>query len=198
MADIKQTVAKNLTELRQAHNMTQLELAQRLNYSDKAISKWERGESIPDLSVLAEIADLFGVSLDYLIQEDHTAATPLHPKRSSKYNHTVMTLIALLSVWFLATLAFVLVSLLLKDAPNLWLCFVYAVPVTAIIWLVLNFVWHKGKQKTLIISILLWSVLATVQISFLPYGTNVWLIYLLGIPTQIILILLAFIRKKRS
>ncbi len=45
MEDLKITVAKNIADLRKAANMTQLDLASRLNYSDKAVSKWERGVS---------------------------------------------------------------------------------------------------------------------------------------------------------
>ena len=71
MEDLKQILAKNITALRQASRMTQLELAEKLNYSDKAISKWERGESIPDVTVLKAIADLVGVTLDYLLEDDH-------------------------------------------------------------------------------------------------------------------------------
>ena len=71
VTDLKQTIAKNITALRQGRKMTQIELAEKLNYSDKAISKWERGESIPDVTVLKSIADLFGVTLDYLLQESH-------------------------------------------------------------------------------------------------------------------------------
>ena len=63
MEDIKSIVAENIASLRQAHGMTQLELAEKLNYSDKTISKWERAESSPDISVLAEMAALFGVPL---------------------------------------------------------------------------------------------------------------------------------------
>ena len=61
MQDIKPIIAKNITILRQNAKMTQSELAEKLNYSDKAISKWERGESIPDITVLKALADLFGV-----------------------------------------------------------------------------------------------------------------------------------------
>ena len=68
MVDLKPIIAKNITALRQSHKMTQIELAEKLNYSDKAVSKWERGESIPDVTVLKTIADLFGVSLDYLLE----------------------------------------------------------------------------------------------------------------------------------
>ena len=49
MEDIKND-AKNITELRILNNMTQMELAEKLNYSDKTISKWERAESSPDIS----------------------------------------------------------------------------------------------------------------------------------------------------
>ncbi len=71
MQDLKPIIAKNIAELRKAASMTQIELATRLNYSDKAVSKWERGESIPDVGVLKEIADLFEVRVDYLLTEDH-------------------------------------------------------------------------------------------------------------------------------
>ena len=64
MNDLKLIVAKNITELRKQHGMTQLQLAEKLNYSDKAVSKWERGESVPDVAVLVEIAELFSVRLD--------------------------------------------------------------------------------------------------------------------------------------
>ena len=76
MKDIKSIVAKNITELRIRHNMTQLELAEKLNYSDKTISKWERAESTPDISVLVEIAALFGVTLDALASEGAAEAPP--------------------------------------------------------------------------------------------------------------------------
>ena len=64
---LKNIIAQNIAELRRNNNMTQLELAEKLNYSDKAISKWERGESIPDVAVLKNIADIFLVSVDYLL-----------------------------------------------------------------------------------------------------------------------------------
>ena len=77
MEDIKSIVAKNLSDLRQRNGMTQLELAERLNYSDKTISKWERAESSPDIAVLVEIADLFGVTVDYLVTVEHAEDVPL-------------------------------------------------------------------------------------------------------------------------
>ena len=69
MNDIKAIIAKNITDLRLAKGLTQLELAEQLHYSDKAVSKWERGESVPEISTLMAIADLFGVTLDHLVNE---------------------------------------------------------------------------------------------------------------------------------
>ena len=71
MDEIKLIIARNITDLRRKNNMTQAELAEKLNYSDKAVSKWERGESLPDVTVLKCIADTFRVTVDYLLQPEH-------------------------------------------------------------------------------------------------------------------------------
>ena len=69
MQDVKVIFAQNLISLRKQMKLTQIELAEKINYSDKAVSKWERGESIPDVTVLMTIASLFGVTLDFLVTE---------------------------------------------------------------------------------------------------------------------------------
>ena len=112
MEDLKLNLAKNITALRQASSMTQLELAEKLNYSDKAISKWERSESIPDVMVLKSIADLFGVTLDYLLEGDHSEK-PKPSQESPGYlhrNRKVVTTLSVLLVWFIATLAYVVMD----------------------------------------------------------------------------------------
>lgn len=186
MEDLKPAVAKNITDLRTAHGLTQLELAEKLNYSDKAVSKWERGESIPDIAVLKQIADLFGVSLDYMVSYEHKTAPG---KKSGKTrNHGFITGMSILLVWLIATFSYVIVQLVAPLSAVHWLSFVYAVPVSMIVWLVLNSVWFDRRRNYLIISLLMWSVLGSVYISFLPFGFNVWLIFLLGIPGQIIIL----------
>ena len=69
MNNIKETVAKNLTKLRQERNLTQSEVAQMLNYTDKSVSKWEHAETTPPIDVLKQLADLYEVSLDYLVSD---------------------------------------------------------------------------------------------------------------------------------
>ena len=67
MDNIKANIAKNIIELRKKNNWTQAELADKLNYSDKAVSKWERAEAVPDIETLHALAELFGVTVDYFL-----------------------------------------------------------------------------------------------------------------------------------
>ncbi len=198
MVDIKATVAKNISQLRQAKGMTQIELAEQLNYSDKAVSKWERGESMPDISVLVEIAGLFDVSLDYLVQEEHLAQkTKKKEPLAARYNRGFITGVSLVLVWFVALLAFVVVSLVFKDATRQWLAFLYAVPVCLIAWLTFNSTWFDTRVNYLIISLLMWSGLACIHVSLLVFGVmNAWLLYLLGIPGEIMILMWMGIKRR--
>lgn len=198
MMDIKASVAKNITQLRQAHQMTQLQLAEQLNYSDKAVSKWEHGDSMPDISVLVKIADLFSVSLDELIRGDRSSAqeTSAEPHKY-RYSRGIITAIAILSVWLLAFLAFVLISLILENAQHQWLCFLLAIPISSVVWLVLNSIWGSVKKSNYgIISLLMWSSLLSLHLTCFAFGKDVRLIYLLGIPGQIIILLWSFMKKR--
>ena len=56
---IKSNIAKNLTAYRKRCNLTQSQLAEKINYSDKAVSKWERGEGVPDTLVLLKMCEIF-------------------------------------------------------------------------------------------------------------------------------------------
>ena len=199
MEDTKSIVAKNISELRLLNNMTQIELGERLNYSDKTISKWERGESSPDISVLVEIADLFGVSLDYLVRAENLDRTVKENKISqTRYNRKVIAYISESIVWFAVILAFILTSLITSEATFQWLYFVYALPVALIIKLVFNSIWFNPRNNYFIISALVWSILAAIHITFLYFKVNVALIYLLGVAGQIVIILWSFIKKPKS
>ena len=199
MNDIKSVIAKNIVELRQAKGITQSELGELLNYSDKAVSKWEHADSMPNISVLVDIAGIFGVTLDYLVREEHEAYEILKDtKKPLKIKHTVITAVSILFVWFVAVAAFVFISAVLKDVKHSWLTFIYAVPVSSILWLVFNSIWFNRKSNYFIISVLMWSVLVSIHISLLVFTFNlrhIWMVYLLGIPGQIIILLLAIMRR---
>lgn len=198
MEEIKTIVAKNITELRLLNNMTQMELGEKLHYSDKTISKWERGESSPDIAVLVRIADLFGVTLDSLVRSENLDQTVReHTQKQTKYNRRVISYISEASVWFVSVFAFIITSLFTNEARFQWLYFVYALPLASVIKLVFNSIWFNPRHNYWIISILLWSVLVAIHATFLYFKINVSLIFLLGLAGQIIIILWSFIKKPK-
>ena len=198
MADIKHTVAKNITELRILNNMTQMELAEKLNYSDKTISKWERAESSPDISVLVEMSDIFGVTLDYLVKSENIEEAVIeHKDKDIKYNRRAISYIAEGTAWIVAVFAFIITTLIINRMTFQWLFFVYALPIVFTVKLILNSVWFNPRHNYLIISALMWSILATIHITFLYFKVNVSLVYLLGVAGQIVIVMWSFINKPK-
>ena len=95
IVEIRQNIATNISAMRNAAGMTQAQFAEKLNYTDKAISKWERGESVPDIAVLWKIADMFGVTVDWLISDHGSSeATPdAEAVRAGKHNRILISLL---------------------------------------------------------------------------------------------------------
>ena len=61
-------VGARIAKLRNENNITQLELAEKLGVTDRAVSKWETGGGFPDITLLPHIADIFNVNVDYLLR----------------------------------------------------------------------------------------------------------------------------------
>lgn len=192
--ELKQIVAKNISELRREAGMTQLQLAQKLNYSDKAVSKWESGASIPDAGVLLEIANLFGVTVDYILSEDHKIPVRAVVNGTVKSRkHLIITLMSVMLVWLIATAVFVVLNII--GVPKMtWLAFVWAMPISSILLIVFNSIWGRVRMNYVFISVLVWTILASVYMSCLPL--NLWLIFVIGIPGQTIICLWAGMKKK--
>ena len=198
MRDVKSNVAKNITELRILNNMTQMELGERLNYSDKTISKWERAESSPDLSALVEMADLFGVTLDYLVKSENIEEAVVERKtKEASFNRRAVSYIAEGGGWIVAIFAFIVTTLITNQMTFQWLYFVYALPVVLIVKLIFNSIWFNPRHNYLIISALMWSIFVAIHITFLYFKVNVSLIYLLGVAGQIVIILCSYINKPK-
>lgn len=186
MDERKATIASNLIRLRLAAGMTQAELGEKLNYSDKSISKWERGDVTTDVFVLMQIADIFGVDVDYLLKPHNEIEPAIYNKPASEATYTtnMITLVTVLGIWTVALFVFVI----------LWICgmvvglvFVYAVPVSLITLLVLNSVWNGGKKNRYIIAALVLSIIATVYLTFL--SRNLWQLWLLAVPSLLLVFL---------
>lgn len=201
---LRPVIAANISELRRSRSMTQQDLAARLNYTDKAISKWERGESVPDIVVLKQIADMFGVTVDYLLCETHetfplpeeksdeqaAAAEESAKRQQSVRTRGFVTGMSVLLVWMTATVLFIIFDTAKIDARSHWIVFACAVPASFIVWLVMNSIWFNRRRNYLIISLLMWSVLILAYITIYIFSQRfLWLLFLLGIPGQAIIIM---------
>lgn len=201
MNDIKAVFAKNLSELRQNAGMTQLELGDALNYSDKTVSKWERGESIPDAGMLKQIGDVFGVSVDYLLEEDHEHAdwVPEEPENAEERyrNHRTIQAIVHSGVWLLSFAIIVLCWVVTRHFY--WLILIWTLPVSFLLCIIFSCLWskHKGRDNYIFISLFILSILTAIYLSAL--SKNLWMLFLLMIPVEVLLFFcfkLYFDRKK--
>ena len=180
--NLKDIVSKNLIYLRTNNKMTQLELGEALSYSDKAVSKWERAEAVPDAYVLKKLSALFNVSVDYLLSE-HTEKE-LKGVTPHRFDRRVISLISFLGTWTLATILFAVFWFL---GSFEWIVFVYALPVSLVVMVVLTAVWGRKKTNFYYISFLVWSVISVIYCTFLQY--NWWLLFVIGVPIQVIVFL---------
>lgn len=198
MQELKFIIAKNIQKLRQEKGMTQLELAERLNYSDKSVSKWERGESLPDIVVLKSVADLFEVTLDYLVEEEHNgkSVTKEMLDRNYRRNCNIITGTSIFIVALMATLIYVILAMIFPGTNYPWLCYAYAVPAALIVWLVFNSIWYNPRRNFLIVSLLVWSLLLALYLTFSMMGFHIWPILLVGVPAQIIIWMWSKLKNK--
>ena len=184
--DIKCNLATNIARYRKAYNLTQAQLAEKLNYSDKAVSKWERAESVPDLAVLKIIADLFHVKIDTLLEE------PKHDKNKGIKNISKRRLFICLGavafVWLIAICCFAFIDIIIPWIHPTWLFFIYAIPVSLVVVFILTSVWGKTLTNMILVSLFFWSLLTSIFLTLihvLPYVPhNLWEIFLIGLPLQ--------------
>ena len=189
MEDLKFITAANIISLRTKAGMTQAQLAELLNYSDKSVSKWERAEAVPDAYALKHMSEIFGVSVDYLLSS-HNAWEPISQKQKRRYRSEIIVLISMVGIWTLAFFIFIIGWIL---GHLFWMVFIYAIPISLITLLVFNSVWEKGKRNYYIISTLVASIFVMFYLALLRW--NPWQILLLIVPAELI-VFLAFRVKK--
>ena len=183
---MRRTIAKNITAYRKAHHDTQADLAEKLNYSDKSVSKWERGESLPDVFILAQIADLYGVTVSNLIGEVEA------PKKAKPYYHLFIYLLSVAIVFVVATILFTAFTIAEVPFPA-WMFFVYALPVCSIICIVFTSLWWGILWQGVSVSALIWTLGLSLYLSF--ELENVSLIFLVCAALQVLTLLWEGFRK---
>ncbi|MBE5739135.1 MAG: helix-turn-helix transcriptional regulator [Clostridiales bacterium] len=192
MSDIRQIIASNIASLRKKNNMTQNELAERLNYSDNAVSRWERGDVTPSIETLQQISEIFSVPLESFFKENVVVVLDNQEKYQRISKLSVMLLFVAL-IWFIVAVVFVYAQTIL--GINLWTMFVWSVPLSCLILLPFNELWGKTVYKFVLLSVFIWTTLASLYLQLLQY--NIWLIFITGIPVQLALVIWAFIKPKK-
>ena len=198
---LKLQIGKNIAAYRKELGLTQAGLAEKLNYSDKAVSKWERGESIPDVLTLMQLASHFGITVGDLLDDPNelpgnpttleAAMTQVSEKAlKRKANKNVIQALSSTLVWFVALFAFVMLSTFDFLEKYSCLLFFYAIPANCIVLLSLRSAWHDFRWNKMLITGIVWgsllSIFVTIQV-FLSY--NFWKLFLLGIPGQLAIFL---------
>ena len=194
MKELNEIIAKNIADYRKSQNLTQSELAEKINFSDKSISKWERGEAIPDVSVLLSMSQIFGVSIDDIVS-DHSEKIIETRTQHSRRNKYLISILSAGIAWLVATLIFTIFKVFVPSIENAWLCFIYAVPVSMIVFLVFACLWSKNWTKCLFASLLVWTLLAAICLSS---TYNLWKLFYIGIPLQIMFVLWFVLRSKKK
>ena len=190
MEDLKLIVSKNLSRLRQNAKLTQLELAQMIKYSDKSISKWERGESLPDLAVLVQLSKIYVVTLNSFIEKDEKKLISKKLKASS---HTMISLLSAGLVFLAASMVFVVLFMIPSTKAISWMSFLYAIPLSAIVLLALSIKWKNLLSQAIFSSVILWGLILSICIS-INYSV-IWSICIMGFILELLIIFWFILRK---
>ena len=196
--NLQKIIAENITSLRRSHGMTQAGLAEKLGYSDKSVSKWERADGIPDVLCLKAMADLFGVTVDYMLTSEHPAdgaertvpAEPAEKPPEYAVSRRNITLLSVAGVWLLAFIVAVIVRI---SGTVFVLPFVAALPISALLLVIFNSVWGRRAWHFYAVSFLVWAILFLLCWLLRP---RAWLLMLVGIPATVVVWLSCRVRKK--
>jgi transcriptional regulator with XRE-family HTH domain len=188
--ELKLISASNIISLRTAAGLTQAELGAKLNYSDKSVSKWERGEAIPDAFVLKQMAEIFGVTVDHLLSSHDAWEKPLEEKEAPQYSADHIIAVSILGVWTMALSLFVVLWLL---DVIWWPIFFIALSLSLLTYLILMCVFGRRKHLPLMIAAYVVSIFVLFYVLMLPIRP-LWQIFILAIPAAAIVYLSCRIR----
>lgn len=197
MKTLKKIIGENLADLRKKQKLTQLELAEKFNYSDKSVSKWEKGETLPDIEVLQELCDFYHVTIDYLtheITDKNHDDYKLKTDKATLSQKIVLTCLICSIIWILVTIIYVW---MLLNGNSHWPVFLWAIPASAITVLLANrFYFKETLVEFISITLFIWSTLTAIYIETLRY--NVWPIFILGVPMEISTFLWWQLKQKKN
>lgn len=195
MENIKEIIAKNLVELRKGRKFTQQELAEKLNYSDKAISRWEHAETLPDIETLCKICDIYGVKFEYLLQREQPKGTNPYVIRTDTKSRIVTMCIAVCAVWIAAFVLYMYTNTIFGN--NRWTLFIWAIPVSCMVCQIYNKVYLMNNAfRCVMYSVAQWTTILSVYLQLLEH--NMWMLFIMGAPIQAVIILTTILKYKNG
>lgn len=194
MKDVRPIISKNLAKLRKEKGLTQAELAEKLSYSDKAVSRWEHGDTLPDVNVLCELCDFYGISLNDLISEDCKIEEVTQKKKQMNEIKLWRCILSGAIIWFLATVIYIY-SLAFNPDKNPWILFVISAPLSMLLFCLFGKGLFNNLTMFILTSCIMWLIFASVFFSILAYGGyNFWQLFIVGVPIEVIIFLTFKIR----
>lgn len=198
----KEIVAANLTNYRKKAGISQLELAKKLNYSNKNISKWENGETTPSVFVLKEIANVYGITIDDLLNESTIDANQLVEakakvdKRKKQFFRVFMLLLANVILFCATSIAIYVMGICNVTGFNKWLLYFYTAPLVCISVVIYIRVLYKFLDP-ISLSLMGWLLCGCIYVSLINVH-NISLIFVLGAGFQLLVICLAILLNLKT
>ena len=201
--NLKSIITSNLIKYRKQAGLTQAQLASKLGYSDKTVSKWEREEGVPDIYILKQIADLYNITVNDLISSSPVTIGEKIKEKTTKFltgrNKLLITLLAIGIVWFVAVITYVILDLAIPDISGALLAnvYVYAIPISCIVAIVFNSLWGKKRINFILVSALIWTTTLSLFLTLKDYLDKISELFIIAIPLQVLTILFFLLEKRK-
>ena len=196
MENIKEIIRDNLVKLRKDHKFTQLELSEKIGYSDKAISRWETGETTPDVETLNSLAELYNVPISFFFNEydKEELMKQSKEKEKQKINKIAISMLCIVSLWFIAIILFDILNKI--GGLDAWLTFIWAIPASFLLAIIFNSIWGKRLWTCIFASCFSWTLILAIHLQFITFSS--FMIFIAGIPVQVVIILSYYLKRKKK
>ena len=192
MDHIREIVSNNLINLRKASGLTQVELAKKINYSDKAISRWEKGEVLPDLETIYALSEIYDVDTSAILKKPKLQDNTIN-KKLIKQN-LLSQIFLICEIWLI--LSFVFTYIHITKQISIWQIFVWGIPATSIILIIFNKKNQTNISSFIYGTILIWSLIVCFYLHLID--SNPWYMFFIGIPLQGLIIIRYLFNYKQS
>ena len=183
MENIREIISQNITHLRKEKNLTQVELAKKINFSDKAISRWEKGEVVPDIETIYALSEIFEVPVSAILEKKETTEDKSKKKNNIKQNILAQIFLSC-EIWLILCVIYTYINI--TTETSLWQIFVWGVPATSLLLGLFNIKNKNNISSFVCGTVLVWSLITCIYLHLLY--SNPWYIFFIGLPLQGLLI----------